>query len=139
MTNHIHEVEASGPTMERLRLLRQKTVATWKIYRKNKPGMIGLVALLAFVIMSVFAPQIMWILAQIGGWPSAYGPFDEVAPVGLGLRPSSDHWLGTDIRGNDILARTIYGSRVSLLIGFVATLVSMGLGTVVGLLSLIHI
>jgi peptide/nickel transport system permease protein len=98
-------------------------------------GMIGLVALLAFVVISVFAPQVMWVLSHIAGWPSVYGPFDEIAPVGSGLPPTKDHWLGTDFRGNDILTRTIYGSRVSLLIGLVATLVSMGLGTAVGLFS----
>jgi peptide/nickel transport system permease protein len=98
-------------------------------------GMIGLVSLLAFVVVSVFAPQVMWVLAHLAGWPSVYGPFDEVAPVGLGLPPSGDHWLGTDSRGGDILARTIYGSRISLMVGFVATIVSMGLGTVVGLYS----
>jgi peptide/nickel transport system permease protein len=135
MTNEIRRGWLSGPTIERLRLLRKKAVATWKVYRRNRMGMIGLVALLAFVVISVFAPQVMWVLAHIAGWPSAYGPFDEVTTVGLGLPPSADHWLGTDFRGNDILARTIYGSRVSLLIGFVSSLVSMGLGTLVGLFS----
>lgn len=135
MTSEVHRRGLSGPTIERLRLLRKKTMATWEVYRRNRMGMIGLVALLAFVVISVFAPQVMWILAHIAGWPSVYGPFDEIAPVGSGLPPTADHWLGTDFRGNDILTRTIYGSRVSLLIGLVATLVSMGLGTVVGLFS----
>jgi peptide/nickel transport system permease protein len=135
MTSEVRRRGLSGPTIERLRLLRKKTVATWKVYRRNRMGMIGLVALLAFVVISVFAPQVMWVLSHIAGWPSVYGPFDEIAPVGSGLPPTKDHWLGTDFRGNDILTRTIYGSRVSLLIGLVATLVSMGLGTAVGLFS----
>ena len=135
MTSERRKRGISEPTIERLRLLRKRTIATWKVYRHNTMGMIGLVTLLAFVFVSIFAPQVMWVLAHIAGWPSAYGPFDEVATVGSGLPPTSDHWLGTDFRGNDILARTIYGSRVSLMIGFVASLVSMGLGTVVGLFS----
>lgn len=135
MTSEVRRRGLSGPTIERLRLLRKKTVATWKVYRRNRMGMIGLVALLAFVFISVFAPQVMWVLAHIAGWPSVYGPFDETATVGSGLPPTADHWLGTDFRGNDILTRTIYGSRVSLLIGLVATLVSMGVGTAVGLFS----
>lgn len=135
MTSEVRRRGLSGPTIERLRLLRKKTVATWKVYRRNRMGMIGLVALLAFVFISVFAPQVMWVLAHIAGWPSVYGPFDETATVGSGLPPTADHWLGTDVRGNDILTRTIYGSRVSLLIGLVATLVSMGVGTAVGLFS----
>jgi len=135
MTSEIRRGGLSEPTIERLRLLRKKTMATWMIYRQNRMGMIGLVTLLVFILVSVFAPQVMWVLAHIAGWPSVYGPFDEVETIGSGLPPTADHWLGTDFRGNDILARTIYGSRVSLLIGFVASLVSMGLWTDVGLFS----
>jgi len=133
MMSEVRRRGISEPTIERLRLLRRRTMATWEVYRQNRMGMIGLVTLLGFVFVSIFAPQVMWVLAHIAGWPSTYGPFDEVATVGRGLPPTADHWLGTDFRGNDILARTIYGSRVSLLIGFVASLVSMGLGTVIGL------
>ncbi len=125
----------TGPTMERIRLLKKKSLQTWKVYRRNRMGMAGLICLLAFVLVSVFAPQVMWVLGHLGGWPSSYGPFDEVGPAGSGHPPSGEHWLGTDFRGNDILARTVYGSRVSLVIGFVASLVSMGLGTLVGLFS----
>lgn len=135
ITSDRRKLGLSEPTLEKLKLLKKKFSATWKIYRSNRMGMIGLVMLLAFVFMSVFAGQLIWVLAHVAGWPSAYGPFDEIAPVGRGLPPTEDHWLGTDIRGNDILARTIYGSRVSLLVGFVATVVSMGVGCAVGLFS----
>ncbi|UCE81291.1 MAG: ABC transporter permease [Methanobacteriota archaeon] len=97
--------------------------------------MVGFAILIAFLIMAIFASQIMWILSLIAGWDHAYDPFEEVAEVGSGIPPSSEHWLGTDTRGMDILSRVIHGSRVSLLVGIVATVVSMGLGTAVGLLS----
>jgi peptide/nickel transport system permease protein len=125
----------SEATSGRLRLLGKKVRSTWKIFRANRMGMAGLTLLMAFFVMAIFAGQIMWILAHIAGWSSAYGPFDRVAVVGQGTAPSEQHWLGTDIWGYDILARTIYGSRVSLLVGLVATAVSMGLGTAVGLFS----
>ncbi|UCE91067.1 MAG: ABC transporter permease [Methanobacteriota archaeon] len=125
----------SGPTREKLGLLKKKTMMTWAVFRKNKLGMAGLIILIGFLVMAVFAAQIMWILSVIGGWDSAYGPFDRVERVGLGTKPSSEHWLGTDLNGYDLLSRTIYGSRVSLLVGLVATAVSMGLGSAVGLLS----
>jgi len=125
----------SEATSGRLRLLGKKVGSTWRIFRANRMGMAGLALLLAFFVMAIFASQIMWILAHIAGWSSAYGPFDRVAVVGQGTAPSEQHWLGTDIWGYDILARTIYGSRVSLLVGLVATAVSMGLGTAVGLFS----
>ncbi len=125
----------SEPFIERVRLYRKKIVQTGGIFRRNRMGVLGLAILLVFVIMAVFPAQIMWVFSTVGGWEYPYGPFDEVGPIGPGVEPSSEHWLGTDIRGNDILARTIYGARVSLTIGIVATVVSMGLGSLVGLLS----
>jgi peptide/nickel transport system permease protein len=125
----------SEPTREKIRLYKKKSVEIWRIYKKNSLGMLGLTILMGFLIMSVFAGQIMWIFAQIGGWDFAYGPFDDVEIAGMGTEPSPEHWLGTDYRGNDILSRVLYGSRVSLIIGLVATAVSMGLGSLVGLLS----
>ena len=98
-------------------------------------GMLGLAILVGFVAMAAFSAQIMWVFSEVGGWEYPYGPFDEVGPYGFGEQPTPEHWLGTDLRGNDILARTIYGSKVSLIIGIVATAVSMGLGALVGLLS----
>ncbi len=125
----------SETTVEKVLLFRKKTGATWRIFRSNWIGMLGLTILIAFFVMAVFAGQLMYIFSVIGGWESAYGPFDEVAESGSGIGPSSEHWLGTDLRGCDILARVIYGTRVSLEVGLVATVVSMGLGSAVGLLS----
>ena len=62
-------------------------------------------------------------------------------PVALGdleerlLPPSGDHLMGTDIHGRDVLLRLVYGSRVSLLVGWVSVLVAVGIGTAVGLLA----
>ncbi|MDH3365669.1 MAG: ABC transporter permease [Thermoplasmata archaeon] len=120
---------------EKLSLLRKRAVKTWRIYSKNRFGMVGLAILLGFVVMAVFADQIMYILHIIGGWDFAYGPFDKVEYPGAGTPPSSEHWLGTDQWGFDLLSRVIYGSRVTLIIGFVATLVSMVLGAGVGILG----
>ena len=125
----------SEPFIEKARLLKKTTAQTASVFRRNRIGMLGLVILLAFMMMAVFPGQIMWVLAVVGGWEFPYGPFDEVATVGMGIEPSPEHWLGTDLRGNDILARTIYGAQVSLTVGVVATVVSMGLGALVGLLS----
>lgn len=121
--------------MEKAGLFKKKTIQTARIFRGNRMGMLGFLILAAFLVMAVFPAQIMWVLSLIGGWEFPYGPFDEVATVGMGLPPSPEHWLGTDLRGNDILARTIYGSRVTLAVGMVATAVSMGLGALVGLLG----
>jgi len=68
------------------------------------------------------------------GWGVAWEPFTNTG-AGVARPPSPDHWMGTDQMGRDLLSRTIYGSRVSLLVGLVASAVSMGLGTVIGLMS----
>ncbi len=49
--------------------------------------------------------------------------------------PSADHWLGTDSLGRDCLSRLIYGSRISLLVGFVAVGIATAVGTVLGALA----
>jgi peptide/nickel transport system permease protein len=71
---------------------------------------------------------------------SAAAPLFAGDPVGMVparrlLPPSAEHWLGTDHLGRDIFARTVYGARVSLLVGLAVALFSIALGLVVGLLA----
>ena len=51
------------------------------------------------------------------------------------LNPSADYLIGTDMFGRDVFARILYGSRISLLVGIVPTLISMAIGIVVGIVS----
>ncbi|MCJ7490403.1 MAG: ABC transporter permease [Thermoplasmata archaeon] len=125
----------SGPAIEKLRLVRKNVMKTWRIYRSNRLGMLGLGMLVAFVVIAVFSPQVMLVCSWIGQWDVVYDPFYKDYSVDSEAPPSSEHWLGTDSYNQDILARVIYGSRVSLLVGLVASVVSMGLGASVGLLS----
>jgi peptide/nickel transport system permease protein len=125
----------SEPFTERMRLFRKRVEETGRVFKRNRMGMLGLAILLVFVAMAAFPAQIMWVFSAIGDWDYPYGPHDELASVGRGTAPSPDHWLGTDYRGNDILARLIYGARISLMIGILASAVTMALGSMVGLLS----
>ena len=65
--------------------------------------------------------------------PMPYGPY-ETAAVPY-MPPSREHWLGTDHAGRDVFARMVFGARVSLAVGFLATAISMLLGTFIGLLA----
>jgi peptide/nickel transport system permease protein len=90
--------------------------------------MISLGILTVLVLIAIFAPYL-----------APYDPFRQ--PRGAGLRaqffqaPSSVHWLGTDDLGRDVLSRLIYGSRISLLVGFVVAFTSVLIGTILGTLA----
>ncbi|MCA0452905.1 MAG: ABC transporter permease [Chloroflexi bacterium] len=93
----------------------------------RKPQAILGSAMLALVlIIAVFAPLL-----------APYDPYERlrVQPDDLFAPPDAEHFLGRDDAGKDVWSQLIYGARVSLLVGFAASLVSMGIGTAVGLIS----
>ncbi len=65
--------------------------------------------------------------------PVPYGPYETAS--GVYGKPSLEHVFGTDQIGRDVFARMIYGSRVSLAVGLLATMISLCLGTAIGLFS----
>jgi len=132
-------VPLSEPAKEKLRLVGKRIAVTARHFRRSPTGMAGLGILAFFVVLAIFAGQVMTLFSWIAGsaghpWASAYDPF-EITGDGVMRPPSPEHWLGTDDNERDILSRVVYGSRVSLEIGLVAAAASMGLGTLVGLLA----
>ena len=88
------------------------------LYRltRNKAAMFGGFILVLLILAAVFAP---WLA------PYSYSYQD----LNLGASPpSAEHLLGTDILGRDLLSRILYGARISLLVGFVATGVALVIG-----------
>lgn len=70
-----------------------------------------------------------------GIWPPVhYGPLRQRVTERL-QPPSSDHWLGTDDRGRDVLSRMIWGARVSMAVGFVAMGIAITIGVSLGALA----
>jgi len=67
-------------------------------------------------------------------------PFDpeEINPIDRLQSPSSAHWFGTDHLGRDIYMRTVYGSRISLVVGVYVSAISIAVGFCIGLLSGYH-
>lgn len=95
----------------------------WRRFKKHKLAMVGLYILLALYLIAIFAPVL------------ATYPYAKVDPPNRLQPPSAAHWLGTDNIGRDIYSRMIWGSRISLAVGFVAAGISVFLGTVIGAIS----
>lgn len=95
----------------------------WKVFKKSKLGMISLLLLLLIVIISILAPLI-----------SPYDPITQSLSERM-QAPSSNHWLGTDQFGRDVLSRIIYGSQTSLLVGFFSVIISSFVGTTIGMVA----
>ena len=90
---------------------------------KNRAAMFGVFILISLIILAILAPVI-----------SPY-PYDY-QNLELGASPpSSAYLLGTDTLGRDLLSRLLYGSRVSLMVGFVATAVALVIGVTWGIVS----
>jgi peptide/nickel transport system permease protein len=99
--------------------------ATWRLLRANRSGMVGLVLLVAFILVALLAP----VLADSQG-------LEVTRATGGVLEPPSLHYpLGTDDNGRSILTLLIWGSRISLFVGLSATVISMVIGTFMGLMS----
>jgi len=86
-------------------------------------GMIGLFILVFFTLIAIFGP---WIAPQDPAAASSYS--DQILAA-----PSSAHWLGTDENGRDVLSLLILGTRISMIVGISAALVSAVIGGVVGI------
>ncbi len=95
----------------------------WIAFRNNRLAWIGIILLSTIICAAFFAPLI-----------APYDPIEQNIVRRL-EPPSTDFWLGTDAYGRDVLSRVIYGSRVSLMVGFLAIIVAMVIGSVIGIIS----
>ena len=77
---------------------------------------------------------VMVVVALAAPVLTRYDP-TAIAPAQRIRDPSAAHWFGTDMLGRDIYARTIYGARISLLVGFAVALLASAIGTLVGVVS----
>lgn len=92
-------------------------------FLRHRGGVLGAILLLALIVVAVFAPLI-----------APYDPL-AVSPIDALLPPSSEHLMGTDTLGRDMLSRVIFGSRISLRLGLVAVAIAMTLGVTIGVVA----
>ncbi|HYF93857.1 MAG TPA: ABC transporter permease [Symbiobacteriaceae bacterium] len=111
----------------------EKTKQTaWNRFKKHKPSLVGIVVIFVLILVAVFAPLIA------PADPAKQELFMRLAKPGT---PFPEQWgsgsfiLGSDYLGRDLLSRLIYGSRISLLVGFVAQLVILSIGVPLGAIA----
>ena len=98
--------------------------AFWRRFCRNKGAVIGLGVLVWVAVVALAGPLFL----DYGPWEMVDAPFLEpLSPDG--------RWLGTDTMGRDIWAGLVHGARVSLLIGFVSTVVSLLIGVSLGAIA----
>mgnify|MGYP001307080246 FL=1 len=90
---------------------------------QNRAAMIGGITVLILIVLAVFAP-----------WIAPYSYSYQNLDLGASP-PSAEHLLGTDVLGRDLLSRLLYGARISLLVGFVATGVALVIGVSWGIVA----
>ena len=90
---------------------------------QNRAAMIGGITVIVLIILAIFAPL-------IAPYSYSYQNLDIGASP-----PSAEHMLGTDVLGRDLLSRLLYGARISLLVGFVATGVALVIGVSWGIVA----
>jgi peptide/nickel transport system permease protein len=109
------------------KIASQSNHSPWALARKkfirNKLAMVSLSFLMLISLLSILAPYILNV------------DIARVDFLNINLPPSSEHWFGTDSNGRDVFARTLYGGRVSLLIGLASTLCVTLIGTIIGAIA----
>jgi len=102
---------------------RQQIKDFWRHFKKNRLGVGGLVIIVIVFLIAISVPFL-----------SPYDP--GKTDVSLKLKPPSfQHYLGTDQLGRDVFSRMLYGSRISLSVGFVAVGISILIGILVGAMA----
>ena len=94
-----------------------------KLFSKSYLTIIGLIIILIFIFMMIFAPYITPYGAEAWNWDQ------------MKLPPSPQHLMGTDQNGGDVFSRIVWGSRLSLPIGFAVVISAMIIGSSIGAIS----
>jgi len=104
---------------------RSQSADVWKRLKKSKAAVIGLVIIVIFVCMAIFAPVI--------------ADYDtQVIKMNISERlegPSSNHFFGTDEYGRDIFYRIVYGTRISLFVGVISVGIALSIGGFLGAIA----
>jgi ABC-type dipeptide/oligopeptide/nickel transport system permease subunit len=104
----------------------------WRRFRKDKVALAALTFIVLLIIVAIIAPLIRNL---VGAPPPSETATDALDDFGLPQGPSSEHLFGVDSIGRDIFARVLEGARVSLLVAFVGTGLSVTIGVTMGMIA----
>jgi peptide/nickel transport system permease protein len=110
------------PIPTRALVVRSPAQLVVRRFLRHRLAVVSMGVLALVVLSALFAPL------------SPYRPTEQSLAATL-QPPSAAHWFGTDDLGRDVFIRTLYGGRISLTVGLLATLLSIGIGMVVGALA----
>ncbi len=138
MAQYNTEQVSESPDIILKDIKKTSSAATWMIvfkrFKKNQMALVGLLILIFFVFLALlsYLDDFSFLFLHIGIFP--YRPDEPFAGGASAFEnPSLAHLFGTDNVGRDILIRIIYGARISITVGFLAVIVSLSIGTVLGL------
>ncbi|HET6952538.1 MAG TPA: ABC transporter permease, partial [Acidimicrobiales bacterium] len=114
--------QVSGTPVDDLGVARPLRADVWRRFRRNKLAMVGIAFVILLVLAAIFAPLI-----------TSYTITERSDSFRQG--PTADHWFGTDQIGRDVYTRVVYGARVSLRIGILATVLILFIGVTLGALA----
>jgi len=104
----------------------------WERFREDRVATIALGFIVVEIFLAFFAP---WVVKLLGHPPNALFPGQLDPAFGTPTGPSRSFLFGVDTVGRDVFSRVLYGGRISILAGLVATLLALGLGTMAGTIA----
>src|SRR3954453_8935443 len=104
----------------------------WRRFRRDRVAMVAAIFIVLAILIAIFAPLIVDLTRAPK--PNVQNP-DLLDDFGSPSGPSAHNWLGVDQRGRDVFARVVYGSRISLGVAFISTLIIVLVGGVIGLMA----
>jgi peptide/nickel transport system permease protein len=104
----------------------------WRRFRKDKVALAAFTFIILLILVAIFAPLIRKVL----GTPEPnVGSTAALDDFGLPSGPNGEHYMGVDALGRDIFSRVLDGARVSLLVAFIGTGLSVAIGVTMGMIS----
>ena len=133
--------ETGGPGLEveedRAIAARSPLDLFWRRLRRDKVAMVALAFIVLLIVVAILAPLIVRLI----GAPDPKVPdrstldsFGLPSPA-KGGSPGSKHLFGVDQLGRDVFSRTLYGARISLIVAFLATIISVVVGVTLGMIA----